>query len=82
MSKHHFFVLLIALGITASIRADKVSYVELEVLLIDNKWVCSKQLDLKTTVEADRPRFSFETENLPGQRYVRTYYVIHYGQES
>jgi hypothetical protein len=60
---------------------DKVSYVELEVLLIDKKWVCSKQLDLKTTVEANQARFSFETENLPSQRYVRTYYVIHYRQE-
>ena len=61
---------------------DKVSEVELEILLIDKKWVCSKQLDLQTTVEANQARFSFETENLPSQRYVRTYYVIHYRQES
>lgn len=61
---------------------DKVSDVELEVLLIDKQWVCSKQLDLRTTVEANQARFSFETENRPNQRYVRTYYVIHYKQES
>lgn len=60
---------------------DKVSDVELEVLLIDKKWICSKQLDLRTTVEANQARFSFETENLPSQRYVRTYYVIHYRQK-
>lgn len=61
---------------------DKVSDVELEVLLIDKRWICSKQLDLRTIVDANQARFSFETENLPSQRYVRTYYVIHYRQES
>ena len=59
---------------------DKVSHVELEVLLMDKAWVCTRQLNLKSGVTDNQARFSFKAEDLPGQRYVRTYYIIYYRQ--
>ncbi len=60
---------------------DKVSHVELEVLLMDNEWVCTRQLNLKSDVKENKARFSFTAEDTPGQRYVRTYYIIYYRQQ-
>ena len=60
---------------------DKVSHVELEVLLMDREWVCTRQLTLKSNVKENRARFSFKTEDRPGQRYVRTYYIIYYRKQ-
>lgn len=55
-----------------------VSEVELEVLLIDEEFVCRKQLNLRSEVEDRRASFSFVTENISSHRYVRTYYIVHY----
>lgn len=60
---------------------DKVSHVELEVLLMDEAWVCTRQLNLKSDVMENQARFSFKAEDLPGQRYVRTYYIIYYRKQ-
>lgn len=55
-----------------------VNEVELEVLLIDEALVCRKQLNMRSSVKDRRASFSFVTENISSQRYVRTYYVVHY----
>jgi len=60
---------------------DTVSHVDLEVLLIDEKWTCTKQLNLYAGVAGHQAKFFFRADNIPAQRYVRTYYVIHYRQQ-
>lgn len=55
-----------------------VNEVELEVLLIDDEFVCRKQLNMRSAVEDRKASFSFVTENISSHRYVRTYYVVHY----
>jgi len=60
---------------------DTVSHVDLEVLLIDEKWTCTKQLNLHAGVAGYQAKFFFRTDNVPAQRYVRTYYIIHYRQQ-
>jgi len=60
---------------------DKVSHVELEVLLIDDAWICTRQLNLESEVTKNQVRFSFKSEDMSGQRYVRTYYIIYYRQQ-
>ena len=57
---------------------DNVSDVELEILLMDANRVCTKQLNIHKKVEAGKADFSFVAQKLPSQRYVRTYYIIHY----
>ncbi len=57
---------------------DTVSKVELEILLIDENRVCTKQLNLRKDVIQGEAGFSFVAQNQPDQRYVRTYYVIYY----
>ena len=55
-----------------------VSDVELEVLLLDERRVCTQQLNMRSPVEKGQASFSFQADKRPDQRYVRTYYVIHY----
>ena len=69
------------------IRFDKrqvpinVSEVELEILLIDENHVCTRQLDQRVKVRGLQADFAFTAENKPSQRYVRTYYIIYYRQD-
>jgi len=60
---------------------DTVARVELEVLLIDEKWTCTQQLNLNAGVDDYRAKFFFQTDNTPDQQYVRTYYIIHYSRQ-
>ncbi len=57
---------------------ENVSDVELQILLINENRVCTQQLNIHKEVEAGQADFSFEVQKLPSQRYVRTYFVIHY----
>lgn len=57
---------------------DKVSDVELEILLMDENRVCTRQLNQRHTVQGHETRFTFVADKVPGQRYVRTYYIIYY----
>lgn len=52
--------------------------VELQVLLMDEEFVCREQLDLRSKIENRQALFSFVTEDIPTHRYVRTYFVVHY----
>lgn len=56
----------------------KVADVELEILLMDENRVCTRQLDMRKNVQQGEASFSFRADNVPSQRYVRTYFVIHY----
>lgn len=60
---------------------DKVSHVELEVLLMDKAWICTRQLNLKSDVNENQARCSFKVEDMPDQRFVRTYYIIYYRKQ-
>ena len=57
---------------------ENVSDVELEILLMDENRVCTKQLNQRKDVQAGEVSFSFVTEKLPSQKYLRTYYIIYY----
>jgi len=52
--------------------------VEFQVLLIDEGFVCRKQLNMRSNIEKRQAKFSFVTEQMPINRYVRTYFVVHY----
>jgi hypothetical protein len=57
---------------------DNVCEVELEILLIDENRVCTKQLNQMTKADKGKVSFAFEAEKTNSQKYVRTYYIIHY----
>lgn len=59
---------------------ETVSHVELEVLLIDEAGVCTRQLNLRAQVEAYQASFVFKTDQPTSHLFVRTYYIIYYKQ--
>jgi len=52
--------------------------VELQVLLIDEGFVCRDELNMRSKIENRQASFSFTTEDIPTHRYVRTYFIVHY----
>jgi hypothetical protein len=52
--------------------------VELEVLFIDDQYVCRKQINqLKKVVKTPVP-FSIVAEDIANYKYIRTYYTLYY----
>ena len=52
--------------------------VELELLLIDNGYVCRKQINIDKKVTLTPFSFSMITVKNPDQMYIRTYYTLYY----
>ena len=52
--------------------------VELELLLIDNDYVCRKQINIEKEVIETPLSFSMITVKDPDQMYIRTYYTLYY----
>ena len=52
--------------------------IELEVLFIDDQYVCRRQINLAKPVTAQPVRFSVTTPTAAGPQYIRTYYTLYY----
>ena len=52
--------------------------VELELLFIDEKYVCRKQINMEKTVDEIPLSFSIEAVKNTHHMYIRTYYTLYY----
>ena len=55
--------------------------VELEILLINEKYRCTQQINVKSKVHQRESSFSFTYAGGDAQRYVRTYFIISYDEK-
>ena len=52
--------------------------IELEVLFIDDRYVCRRQVNLDKPVTAQPVSFSVTTPSATEPQYIRTYYTLYY----
>ena len=52
--------------------------IELEILFIDDQFVCRKQINLNRQVEEIHLKFSVIADTTQEQIYIRTYYTLYY----
>ena len=52
--------------------------IDLEVLFIDDRYVCRRQIDLKKSVDKHPVTFSVTNSKTAAPQYIRTYYTLYY----
>ncbi len=56
----------------------KPKRVELEILFMDDAYICRKQVNLDLQVQEIPLKFSVRADKKPDQQFIRTYYTLHY----
>ncbi len=56
----------------------KPKRVELEILFMDNQFVCRKQINIDKAVNEIPVKFTVLADKHPDQQFIRTYYTLYY----